>query len=126
MTEALSVHPFGDQIKVVMETRSEQQGEFTWDLDEQGIQLGRELRNHPAMAEGSMGRGCEAARSQVAEWEGSCGSGRCLSKGLCSQADFSGDGPARSQQQCWAQEAPGTYRKTLSCWSEGRSYIRSV
>ena len=29
-----SVYPSGDQIKVVTETRSKQQGKITWDLDE--------------------------------------------------------------------------------------------
>ena len=34
-----SVHPSGDQIKVMMETRSKQQEKIAWDLDEQAIQL---------------------------------------------------------------------------------------
>ena len=50
-----SVHPSGDQSKVVMKTRSSSKKNNDWDLDEQAIQLGRNPRKHPATAEGRTG-----------------------------------------------------------------------
>ena len=69
-----SGHPPGDQIKVVMEIRSEQQGKITWDLDEQAIQLGRSPRKHPGRAAGRTGQGHGAAhpeqlRQRLQQWQ---------------------------------------------------------
>ena len=50
-----SVHPSDDHIKVVLETRSEQQEKIAWDIDKQAIQLGRIPINHPAKAEDRTG-----------------------------------------------------------------------
>ena len=61
-----SVHPSGNEIKVVIETRSKQQAKISWDLDEQAIQLGRNSRKHYATAEGRMGWECGAAWSPEA------------------------------------------------------------
>ena len=56
-----SDHPSDNQIKLVTETNSKQQGKIAWDLDEQAIQLGRYLRNYTVMAEGrELGMGAVA------------------------------------------------------------------
>ena len=118
-----SVHLSGNQIKVVKETRSKEQGKIAWDLDEQAIQLRRNLRDHSTTAEGRMGQRCEATSSRATEWDrgSSCGSGSCRHclKGWCPQADFHSDGPASSEHQCQLGYAV-TYRGALSYWSKGK------
>lgn len=47
-----------------METKNKQQGKIAWNLDEQAIQPGRELKNHPATAEGRTEWGHEALWSE--------------------------------------------------------------
>ena len=56
-----------------------------WDLDEQVVQLGKNPRNHPAMAEDKMGQGHKAAMSRGTEQDGvasaAASSCRCFLKG---------------------------------------------
>ena len=83
-------------------------------------------RKHHAMAEGRTGRGCRAAQSQEAEWDGGCKSGRSLLKDPCLWADFHSNRLACSEHKyrfgC-VQLAPRTYREILSEWGLTRDLL---
>lgn len=90
-----------EHIKVVTETQ-QTASRVSWGLDEQALQLGREIKNHPAKGCSRMGQGRKASWSQAAEWDGGCGSCSCkrFLKGPCPKPDFRSEGLTRSEHQC--------------------------